>query len=155
MCYFLSVPIDRDPRYSIPPSYTPALFSPAYLLPHPSPPLPSPFPLPSKFSPVPTTIYPPLTTYYTLSPHIGIESITLQYIERLYSADIHRINPPSALSTSTKVLSHLPFRLCHGSLPVSRLATWSWNPLKSWPMWGATTQDSVLKSKTYWTTALN
>ena len=59
-------------------------------------------------------------------------------------------NLASALAASYKVFSHLPFRLCHESLPVSCLATWYCNPLWSQAMWGVTTQDSASKSNTNW-----
>ena len=64
-------------------------------------------------------------------------------------------NPSSYLAASAEVFSHLPFRLFHEILPVSRLAIWSWNPLRSRPMRGVTTQVSAPKSNTYWTTDLN
>ena len=63
-------------------------------------------------------------------------------------------NPASTFSASAKVFSHFPFRLCYGSLTISHLVTWSWNPLGYWPMWGVTIQISESKSNTDWMTAL-
>ena len=59
-------------------------------------------------------------------------------------------NLTSALAASAKVFSHLPFRLCHESLHVIRLAIWYCNPLRSQTMWGVTTQNSASKSNTNW-----
>ena len=64
-------------------------------------------------------------------------------------------NLASALTASAKLFYHLPFILCHESLPVSHLSIWSWNPwswnpLRYHIMWGVTTQDSASKSNTDW-----
>ena len=65
-----------------------------------------------------------------------------------------RSNPASYLAASAEVYSHLPPDLCRGSRPISRCATWYWNPPRTRPMWGVTAHVSAPKSNTNWTTAL-
>ena len=59
-----------------------------------------------------------------------------------------------ALSSSSKVYSHLPSNRHCGSRPISCHATWSWNPPRTRTMRGVTTHFSAPKSSTIWVTAL-
>ena len=63
-------------------------------------------------------------------------------------------NPASAPSAPSKVYSHFPSSLRHGSCPVSCHATWSWKLPRTFPMWGVTTHVSAPNNKTDWTTTL-
>ena len=57
-------------------------------------------------------------------------------------------NPASSLADAAKVYSHLPYARRRRSLPVNSFATWSWNPPRTWPMRGVTTNVSAPKSST-------
>ena len=64
-------------------------------------------------------------------------------------------NPASFLDDAAEVYSYFPSIRLRGSLPFSRRATWYWNPPRIRPMPGVTTQVSVPKISTNWTTVFN
>ena len=153
MCYFLSISVDPDPRYSIPPSY-PRLFFQSILfcirqrLRH----LYLPCQVNSRLFSLPYLQLLPLINICWLTqvqsqPHFNILGNCILQISIVS-------NPASALYASAKVFYHLLLRLCHGILFAIRLSTWYWNHIIYRNMWGVTTQDSVYKSNTYWTTDL-
>ena len=66
------------------------------------------------------------------------------------------LNPASSLAASTNVHSHFLSVCRHGSLPINRRATWSWNPPRIWPTrGGVTTHVYAPKLSTDWTTDFN
>ena len=71
---------------------------------------------------------------------------------RMYSCIVW--NPASSLAAAAEVYSRFLSVLCRGSRPISRRATWSWNPPRTLPMRGVATQVSEPKSNTACTTDL-
>ena len=57
-------------------------------------------------------------------------------------------NPASSLAVVSEMYFQFPSGFRHGSRPVSRLATWSWNPPRALPMRGVTAQVFEPKSNT-------
>ena len=83
---------------------------------------------------------------------VAMNCATMLCLLQMYSSISS--NPTSFLAAAVEVYSHFPYDRRCGSPSDKHHTTWSYNPPRTRPIWGVTTNISLPKSSNNWNTAL-